>query len=69
MSQVRWLLEVVLPLKTFTLADVLRLVKWTQRRNHEAYLAHRKRREEEGGGKPLAAHIESLGISGAVGLY
>ena len=31
-----------------TKADVLRLVQWTQRRNHEAYLAHRKRREEEG---------------------
>lgn len=48
MSQVRWLLEVVLPLKTFTLEEVLHLVKWTQRRNHEAYRAHRKRREEDG---------------------
>ena len=47
-SQVRWLLEVMLPLQTFTLEDVLCLVKWTQRRNHEAYRAYRKRREEEG---------------------
>jgi len=47
-SQGRWLLEIVLPLKPLTLEDVLRVVKWTQRRNHAAYLAHRKRREEEG---------------------
>ena len=47
-SQVRWLLDVVLPLKTFTLEDVLRLMKWTQQRNHGACLAHRRRREEEG---------------------
>jgi len=67
--QVRWLLEVMLPLKTFTLEDVLRLVQWTQRRNHAVYLAHRKRREEEGCSKHLPAHIEGWGINGVVELY
>jgi hypothetical protein len=46
-SQARRLLEVVLPLQTFTLEEVLHLVQWTQRRNHETYLAHRQRREED----------------------
>jgi SRSO17 transposase len=40
-SQVRRPLEVVLPRKIFALEEVLQLVKWTQQRNHNAYLAHR----------------------------
>jgi hypothetical protein len=47
-SQLRMILEVVLPLRTLTLDDVLELVAWVQRRNYGAYLSHRKRRETEG---------------------
>jgi hypothetical protein len=47
-DQMRTLLEVVLPLRTYTIEDVLKLVAWVQRRNHRAYLSHRKRRETEG---------------------
>jgi len=47
-SQLRTLLDAVLPLRTVTVEDVLELVAWVQRRNHRAYLAHRKRRESEG---------------------
>jgi len=47
-SQLRGLLEVVLPLRTYTMGDVLALVAWVQRRNHQAYRAHRKRRQEGG---------------------
>jgi len=39
---------VVLPLRTYRVADILKFVAWLQRRNHHAYLAHRKRRETEG---------------------
>jgi hypothetical protein len=47
-SQLRALLEVVLPLRTYTIGDVLALVAWVQRRNHQAYRSHRKRRQESG---------------------
>ena len=47
MSQLRVLLEIVLPRRTFTIEDVLALVAWVQRRNHGAYLSQRKRREAE----------------------
>ena len=47
-SQLRTVLAVVLPLRTYTIADVLVLVAWVQRRNHQAYRAHKKRRETEG---------------------
>jgi hypothetical protein len=43
-SQVRRLLEVVLPLKVFQAEDIVRLVADLQQRHHRAYLAHRKRR-------------------------
>ena len=42
------LLDAVLPLRMYSVEDVLQLVAWLQRRNHRAYLAHRKRRETEG---------------------
>jgi hypothetical protein len=47
-SQVRILLEVVLPLQTYSVEAVLKFVARLQRRNHSTYLAHRKRREIEG---------------------
>jgi hypothetical protein len=46
-SQVRRLLEVVLPLKVFQAEDVLQLVAGMQQRQHRAYRSHRKRRLHE----------------------
>ena len=46
-SQVRRLLEVVLPLKALHADDVLRLVAGMQQRHRRAYLSHRKRRLHE----------------------
>ena len=48
LSQMRRLLAVILPLRQLTIEDVLELVAWVQQRNHQAYLAHKKRRETEG---------------------
>ena len=48
MSQLRTILDVVLPLRTYTIEEVLAFVAWVQQRNHRAYLTHRKRRETEG---------------------
>ena len=47
-SQLRRLFQAVLPLHTDTIEESLACVAWVQRRNHQAYLAHRKRRETEG---------------------
>ena len=47
-SQLRMLLEVILPLRTYMVADALELVAWVQRRNHRAYMSHRKRRQTTG---------------------
>ena len=44
-SQLRLLLEVILPLRTYTVADALERVAWIQRCNHRAYMSHRRRRE------------------------
>jgi hypothetical protein len=38
----------VLPLHTYTMEASLALEAWVQRRNHQAYRTHRKRREMEG---------------------
>src|SRR5499427_800810 len=46
-SQVRRLLEVVLPLKVFQADDVLQLVAGMQQRQHRASRSHRKRRLHE----------------------
>ena len=46
-SQVRRLLEVVLPLKVLQADEVLQLVAEMQQRQHRAYLSHRKRRLHE----------------------
>jgi hypothetical protein len=42
------LLDVVLPLRTYTIAGVLELSAWVQQRNHQASRAHRVRRQEDG---------------------
>jgi hypothetical protein len=47
-SQLRMLLDVVLPRRALTLTDVLKLVAWVQRRNQGAYRSHKKRRASEG---------------------
>src|SRR5262245_55578296 len=46
LSQLRTLLEVVLPLKTLTMAAVLQLVSGRQQRHHRAFLSHRTRRRQ-----------------------
>ena len=47
-SQLRTILDVVLPLRLYTIEEGLELVAWVQRRNHQAYQAHRARRQEDG---------------------
>jgi len=47
-SQVRTLLEVVLPLRTSTVEGVLEFIAWVQQRNQQAYRAHRARHQEDG---------------------
>jgi hypothetical protein len=47
-SQLRTLLDVVLPLRRLTIAEALALVAWVQQRNHQAYCSHRKRRQDSG---------------------
>src|SRR5262249_20669109 len=46
-AQLRRVLAVILPLRMSTIEQVLAVVAWVQRRNHGAYLAHKKRRETE----------------------
>jgi hypothetical protein len=47
-AQLRWLFHVVVPLPTATMEESLAFVAGVPRRTHQAYLAHRKRRETEG---------------------
>jgi len=46
-SQLRILLEVVLPLRTYDIQDAIELVRWTQEKNHPTYLSNRKKRLEK----------------------
>lgn len=48
-SQLRLLLRAVLPMRTFDIEMTRWLVGWVQRRNHRAYLPHRKRHVEASG--------------------
>jgi hypothetical protein len=47
-AQLRIILNVVLPLRTYSIEEVFALVAWVQKCNHRAYLCHSKRREAEG---------------------
>jgi hypothetical protein len=47
-SQLRTILEVVLPLRRYTIEAVLAFIAWVQQRNHHAYRAHRARHQEDG---------------------
>jgi hypothetical protein len=44
LSQLRTLIEAILPLKKQTFETLLEQIAWIQARNHRAYLSHRKRR-------------------------
>lgn len=37
-------MEVVLPLKTYDINKVIKLVNWIQRKNYAAYLSHRRKK-------------------------
>jgi len=43
LSQLRALLQVILPMKPQTLETLIELVSWIHKRNHRARLSHRKR--------------------------
>jgi hypothetical protein len=43
-SQLRLLLETVLPLREFNIEMAIELAGWIQRRNHRSYLSHRKKK-------------------------
>jgi len=44
LPQIRLLLEVVLPMKSFSSQETIEIVRWIQEKNHKAYLSHRKRK-------------------------
>ncbi|MDD3083078.1 MAG: hypothetical protein PHW17_12750, partial [Desulfobacterales bacterium] len=44
LSQLKRLLNVLLPFREFDLGLTIELVCWIQLKNHRAYLAHRKRK-------------------------
>jgi len=44
LSQLRFLLMIILPMKRHTFETLVEQIIWIQRRNHRAYLSHRKKR-------------------------
>ena len=47
-SQLRTILEGVIPLRRYMIDDVLAFIAWVQQRNHQAYRVHRARHQEDG---------------------
>ena len=47
LSQLRILLEIVLPLRMFDIEGAIELVRLIQQKNHLAYLSHKKKRFRE----------------------
>jgi len=52
LSQLRVLLEIVLPQRRYDVDTAIELVKWIQTKNNSAYLSHRKRRINTSGKSP-----------------
>ena len=44
LSQLRMLLNVVLPMRVFDTKAMIELVRWIQGKNHRSYISHRKKK-------------------------
>jgi len=55
LPQIRLLLKAVLPMKNFSVKEMIDLVAWIQLKNHKAYLSHRKKKRGENNEEVLAA--------------
>jgi len=44
LSQLRTLIQGVLPLRVFTIEELLAMVQWVQMKNHRAYVSHAKKK-------------------------
>jgi hypothetical protein len=58
LSQLRLLINAVLPTKVFDSRNLIEIVSWIQMKNHRAYLSHRKRKLAMSG---VALYVSLLG--------